>query len=149
MIRVLFLILMLTCIAAVPASAEIYDEPEVQGQDVVPRYNPDGEAARSVLLPGWSQFRQGHDNAGWAYATIAAVTLVFALGVIEVPLVSSEDDDFGQVLTGVMYGLNAVVSGFDAHRRAVESNREYGWDLDGQAQSRPPGLRVALVRVRF
>lgn len=152
MIRLLFMTLVFACIASVPAGAEIYDAPESEGQEdqeVVPRYNPDREAARSLLLPGWSQYRQGHNNTGFAYSAIAAVTLVFALGVFELPILSGDDDNFGQVLAGVMYGLNAVVSGFDAHRSAVESNREFGWDLEEQAQNRPPGWRVALVRVRF
>ena len=76
-------------------------------------------------------------------------TIIFAVGLVEVPLISNEKDNFGQVLAGVMYGLNAVLSGFDAHRRANESNREHGWELEEQALRPPPGVRVALVRMRF
>ncbi|RKZ05630.1 hypothetical protein DRQ32_12190 [bacterium] len=80
---------------------------------------------------------------------IAIISGIFLFGVVEVPVLADDDDNFGQVFAGAIYGLNAVLSGFDAHRRATDSNRENGWDLDESARARPPGFRVALVRLRF
>ena len=149
MTRLLLIFFLLVQLLSAPARAESPEESQTTNDTAVPYYDPEGEAVRSVLLPGWSQYRQGHDNAGLAYALVAGVTFVFAIGLFEFPLLSNDKDNFGQVLAGVMYGLNAVVSGFDAHRRADESNREYGWEIEEQALRSPPGLRFALVRVRF
>jgi hypothetical protein len=147
MMRILLVLVLLANLLPVPAVAEIFDDPEATKP--VPHYDPDAEAVRSLILPGWSQFRQGHDNAGFAYATVAVITMVFLTGVLDVPLLGDEDDNFGRVLAGMLYGLNAVVSGFDAHRRASESNLEHGWDLEEQVLRPDPGFRLSLVRVRF
>ena len=151
MIHRLLLILLLLHPFGARAADDIYGEDDTQptAQTIVPRYDPAGEAVRSFVLPGWSQHRQGHPASGWAYTTIEIVTFVFAIGIFEVPLVGGEDDNFGQVLGGVLYGLNAVVSGFDAHGRAVESNREHGWDLDESTVRSDFGVRFSLVRVKF
>ena len=130
-----------------PAVAQIFDESGAE--EVVPRYDPDAEALRSLLVPGWSQMRQGADGYGTAYLMIAVVSAVFLSGAVEVPVLGDSDDNFGQVLAGAVYGLNAVVSAFDAHGRAVESNRENGWDLDRDAARGLRGPRLALVRLRF
>ena len=145
--RILLVFVLLVNLLPVPAMAEIFDDPEAA--EPVPHYDPDGEALRSLILPGWSQFRQGHHNAGFGYATVAVITMMFLTGFIDVPVVGDSDDNFGRVLTGMLYGLNAVVSGFDAHRRASESNLEHGWNLEEQALRPDPGLRLSLVRVRF
>ena len=150
MIRGLLVFLLLLQCVPVPAVADIYaDEEPKQESTEVPRYEPDQEAVRSLVFPGWSQHRQGASEAGWGFTTIAAVTLVFALGFFEVPVLGNEDDNFGQVLAGALYALNAVVSGFDAYNRAAESNRENGWDLQPQARNADPGIRVGLVRLSF
>lgn len=147
MMRILLALLLLANLLPVSAVAEIFDDPEATTP--VPHYDPDSEALRSLVLPGWSQFRQGYGNAGFGYATVAVITMMFLTGVVDVPLVGDEDDNFGRVLAGMLYGLNATVSGFDAHRRASESNLEHGWDLEGQARRPDPGFRLSLVRVRF
>ena len=147
MSRILLVLVLLAGLLPSSAVAEIFDEPEIA--TAVPHYNPEGEAVRSLILPGWSQFRQGHSNAGFGYATVAAITMMFLTGIIDVPFVSDEGDNFGLVLSGMLYGLNAVVSGFDAHRRASESNLEYGWELEEQALQPDPKFRLSLVRLRF
>lgn len=147
MIRITLVALLFVQLAAAPAAAQIFDDP--RAPEVAPRYDPEAEALRSLVLPGWSQMRQGADGRGAAHMVIAFVSAVFMFGVMEVPVVGDEDDNFGQVLAGAFYGLNAVVSAFDAHNRAAESNRENGWDLDEQAASGPSGLRLNLVRLTF
>lgn len=149
MIRCLMALTVLFASFGTPARAQIFEEDEESAAAAVPYFDPDGEALRSILLPGWSQFRQGHDDAGLAYAAIAVVSGIFLFGVIDVPLVGDEGDNFGTALAGALYGLNAVVSGFDAHRRATESNRENGWDLQQTLHTGDRGWRLALVRARF
>ena len=147
MIRILLVLVLLANLLPVRAAAEMFDEPENTAP--VPYYDPDSEAVRSLILPGWSQFRQGQSNAGFGYASVAIITMVFVTGIFDVPALSEEDDSFGRVLMGMLYGLNAVVSGFDANRRASESNREHGWDLDNQALRAGPAFRLSLVRMSF
>jgi hypothetical protein len=151
MIRCLLVLLILFQFCPVPVLADVFDEGEEQPspQGPVPRYEPDREALRSVILPGWSQHRQGASEAGWAFSAIAFTTFIFMIGIVEVPVLGDEDDNFGQVLAGALYGMNAVVSGWDAYNRAVESNRENGWDLHGQARSSGVGFRLPLVRTSF
>jgi hypothetical protein len=147
MMRIPLALILLAGLLPASAGAEIFGEPE--SVTTVPHYNPEGEAVRSLVLPGWSQFRQGHENAGFGYAAVAVITLMFLTGVVDAPFVNDDDDNFGQVLAGVLYGVNAVVSGFDAQRRASESNREHGWDFEEQALRTDPNLRLSIVRVRF
>jgi hypothetical protein len=151
MIRCLLVFLLLVQCLPFPALADVFDEDEdaaaVQGP--VPRYEPDREALRSVILPGWSQHRQGAPEAGWAFNAIAFTTFFFMVGIVDVPVLGDEEDNFGQVLGGVLYGMNAVVSGWDAYSRAAESNREHGWDLGEQARAPRTGFRIPLVRTTF
>ena len=147
MIRVLIaLLLILQCN---PVHADVFSDVEEPARATVPRYDPGNEALRSLVLPGWSQHRQGAPNAGWGYTAIAVTTFFFMIGTWDVPVIGSDEDNFGQVFAGVIYGMNAVVSAFDAYNRAADSNRENGWDLDAQARGEGFGIRLALVRVSF
>ena len=148
MMRTLLLLVLLVSLLPLSAVAEVFDEPEVASTPV-PHYDPDGEALRSLILPGWSQFRQGQPNAGFGYATVAAITMIFLSGVVDVPLIGDEGDNFGRVLAGMLYGLNALVPGFDAHPRASESNLVNGRALEKHTPRPDPGFRLSLVRVRF
>jgi hypothetical protein len=132
--------------APAPARAQIFDD---EPGTAVPRYDPGHEALRSLVLPGWSQFRQGHDARGWGYSSVAVISMFFAAGVADVPVVGDDDDNFGQVLMALIYGFNAVLSGFDAYNLAVESNRENGWDVEVRVESVASGWRLDLVRLEF
>lgn len=152
MIRCLLVFLILVQCIPVPVFADVFDDEEepVAGKEgPVPYYKADREAVRSVIIPGWSQHRQGASEAGWAFTAIALTTFFFMIGTWEVPVLGGDDDNFGQVLAGVLYGMNAVVSGWDAYNRATESNRENGWDLEEQAHSLDRGVRLPLVSVGF
>jgi hypothetical protein len=144
--RLSFVVVLLLLSWVPPAAGQIFEPVSAR---VVPRYDPEAEALRSLLLPGWSQMRQGADVRGTVHMTIAFVSAVFMFGVMDVPVLGDSEDNFGQVLAGAFYGLNAVVSAFDAHARATESNRENGWDLQESGRRAEPGLRIALVRLDF
>jgi hypothetical protein len=150
MTRLLLVILLLAQVVPSPASADIYGEQEASAEpERVPRWDPDQEALRSLVWPGWSQHRQGEGGRGWAFTIVAGVTFVYMIGLYDVPVIGNEKDNFGQVFASVLYGMNAVLSAFDAHNMATESNREHGWDLGYGARKPDFGLRVDLVRLGF
>jgi hypothetical protein len=149
MIRCLLALLIVVHCLPAPVMADPFDQAGEPRQGPVPRYEPDREALRSLVFPGWSQHRQGASNAGWFYTAMAFTTFFFMIGTWDVPVLGSEEDNFGQVFAGVLYGMNAVVSAFDAYNRAVESNRENGWDLAEPAASLDSGIRIPLVHLDF
>lgn len=148
MIRILLAVVLSLATLPSPAAAQIFDD-DPGSAAVVPRRDPEAEALRSLVVPGWSQFRQGADGQGMVHVTVAFVSAVFLFGVADVPVFSNPNDNFGQVLAGVVYGANAVVSAFDAQRRAQDSNLENGWDLPETALRQPSGVRLSLVSLRF
>lgn len=104
-----------------------------------------GRAARSLVLPGWGQWSNDEDGKGTTFFVLAAVGILFGSGAFGLSS-SDSGQQFEQAAGWGLYGASTVVSVFDAYRVAERINRENGYDL---AASEAPGIRIALLRLRF
>lgn len=116
-----------------------------------PRRDPLLLAGQSVLVPGWGQAALGATAEAFGFATVFLLSVVLASEVVELPFL--DDPEFSKGIGFGLWGTVAALAGFDAHRRAVRLNREYGYDLDDaffdDVRARRPGLRMALIRRDF
>lgn len=116
-----------------------------------PRRDPILHAGQSVLVPGWGQGALGDTAGAFGFATVFLLSVVLASGVVELPFL--DDPEFSRGIGFGLWGTVAALAGFDAHRRAVRLNREYGYDLDDvffdDVRARGPGLRMALIHRDF
>lgn len=88
-------------------------------------------AGRSLLVPGWGQFRLGDDAWGTSYLFSALLGAAFGLEVVQFG--SSENSrSFQRTMGWIQYGFSAVVSGTKAYQAAEQRNRENGWLLEAR-----------------
>lgn len=122
MVRSLLAVCALLAIAAAPARAgtvpmEVLQRDAVQGgpqEDTVkPASNMFsnfnlgrvGEASWSLLVPGWSQFRQGHTGRGLFFASVeAAIWTVFGVSKVQGNQRENTYQDFARNFAGVSGG---------------------------------------------
>jgi len=113
-----------------------------QGQ---PHISPLGRAARSVVVPGWGQWRNGDENKGTTFFFLAVAGVILGSGAVSF---SSTDNgqQFEQTVGWALYGVTTLTSVYDAFRVAERINRENGYEVEPFERS---GVRLSLLRVRF
>lgn len=116
-----------------------------------PYRDPTWAAVRGALVPGSVHMQLGEPDRGTVFLVGAVLSLPFALGVVDFPLL--DDPDFSKAIGVGAYAMFAGVSAYEAVEITDRLNRENGHLLDDDlAQARGSvgrGVRITLVRARF